>query len=282
MTHPMPEDWVGRSQESEDSVPLQAAWRLAATLDLDPQREVPEIGAPLPPLWHWLAFGAAEPTAALGSDGHPERGDFLPPVQLERRMWAGGRLVFHAPIPIGAPLHRRSEISAVSRKRGAAGEMVFVTVKHCIDARGIKAIEEIHDIVYVARPGEYAPPAPVAAPEGEIWRRSVHIDPVRLFRFSAVTFNAHRIHYDLDYVRKAECYPGLVVHGPLQALLLLSEARRRAADASAAAFSFRSVRPLFHTDVLHLLGSAPEGADQALHAVTDGNLVTMRARVSWR
>jgi 3-methylfumaryl-CoA hydratase len=214
-------DWIGRTEEAEDSVPAQTARVLAATLDMDERaRAAAGIadGGPLPPLWHWLAFLPDAPSSAL--DG------FLPPVPLERRMWAGGKLAFHADVRIGEPIHRRSEIAKVSAKTGSTGRMVFVTVAHALStARGL-AVTETQDIVYMPMPERFSPPPPTPAPEAA-WSEPAAIDAARLFRFSAATFNAHRIHYDLAYAVEVEKYPGLVVHGPLQAILLMEAARRR-------------------------------------------------------
>ncbi len=290
MTGPAFGSWIGRTETARDRVTLQSALRLAATLDVAPGRVPLEDGAPLPPLWHWTAFAGAEPASGLGPDGHPRRGGFLPPVPLERRMWAGGKLAFHAPIRIGEPLERRSEIVSVVPKPGAAGEMVFVTVAHRItDESGAPRLEETHDVVYVARPGRnvvarpgrYVPPRPVEPPPNPFWSDPAPIDTVVLFRFSAVTFNGHRIHYDLAYSREVEGYPGLVVHGPLQALLLIGAAERHRPGARAATFAFRGVRPVFHTDTLRLVGAEPEGDAQDLCAVTGEGFVSMQARVTW-
>jgi 3-methylfumaryl-CoA hydratase len=276
--------WVGRTQEEEDSVSAHRAAMLAATLDLDSAarrgRGIGE-GGPLPALWHWVAFLPDAPMAALDTDGHPRRGGFLPPVPLERRMWAGSRLSFRGGIRIGETIHRRSEILRVSAKTGSTGRMVFVTVGHRLSTGRGLAIEEEQDIVYMAMPERFTPPPAVAAPAEPAWEETVPIDTARLFRFSAATFNAHRIHYDLAYATGVEKYPGLVVHGPLQAILLIEAAQRRHDGAPPAAFRFRGVRPLFHFDALRLLGSAPEGAEQELATATGEGAVCMQARIIW-
>jgi len=270
--------WVGRIEEAADVVTSRQVRQMAATLGTG-AFEVQD-GAPLPPLWHWMGWLPETPMTGLGSDGHPARGGFLPPVPLERRMWAGGRLTFHAPLRIGHPMQRRSEILKVSEKTGTTGRMVFVTVGHQTHGPDGLAVEEEQDIVYVAMPDRFAPPPPVAAPPDALWSDPVAMNTVRLFRFSALTFNAHRIHFDLPYATEVEKYPGLVVHGPMQAMLLLQAARaRRTGDP--ARFRFRGVRPLFHFDAAALTGWAADQGAQPLATVVDG-VICMQAAVEWR
>jgi 3-methylfumaryl-CoA hydratase len=252
------EDWIGRTKTRVERVDPTQALKMAATLD----RPAPKEGDPLPPGWHWMLFNAAEPASALGPDGHPKRGRFLPPVELPRRMWAGGRLVFHAPLRVGALAARHSEILKVESKSGKTGALVFVTVKHRIEAEDALALEEEHDIVYRDLPAPDAPPPkPVAPPGGAEISRAVTPDPTLLFRYSALTFNGHRIHYDRPYATKVEAYPGLVFHGPLTATLLMGLCEELGA-AQLARFSFRGVAPLF--DI----------APFAIKAKRDGSVLT--------
>ncbi len=277
-------DWIGRTEQATATVTLHHARQLAATLDMDDATCAAAglmEGGFLPPLWHWLGWTPDAPMSGLGSDGHPLRGGFLPPVPLERRMWAGGRLTFHAPARIGVAMHRTSEIVKISEKTGATGRMVFVTVRHEVASDGTAVLSEEQDIVYVAMPDRFTPPPPVAAPDAPLWQDAIPIDTVRLFRFSAVTFNAHRIHFDLDYAERVEKYPGLVVHGPLQAILLMEAARRRRDGAMPRSYRFRGVRPLFHFDKLCLTGLAEKDGAQALCTVTGDNLVCMQAEIGW-
>ena len=276
--------WVGKVEEASDSVTVQQAEAVAATLDLsaaDREQRAIRSGGLLPPLWHWVAFTPKVPMSGLGPDGHPERGGFLPPVPLERRMWAGGRLTFTGELRIDEPIQRRSEITAIKEKTGGAGQMVFVTVRHTLSGEQGVAIEEEQDIVYVAIPDRFTPPPPVAAPAEPSWQEPVAVDTVLLLRYSAVTFNGHRIHYDLPYATEVEHYPGLVVHGPLQATLLIEAAVRHRAGARPAGYQFRGVRPLFHFEPLTLMGSAIDDGKQAIAAVNGDGNVTMQARVTW-
>lgn len=208
MTNPY-DAWVGRRDTATDTVTARDVARLAATLAPDHAA----IGAELPPLWHWLAFAPVVEHDGLGTDGHPAPGGFLPPLQGRRRMWAGGRLRFASPLRVGDTLDRQSEIVKIDEKAGATGSLVFITLRHVVTGAAGGRVEEEQDIVYAALPDRYSPPPPVPAPEGAALR-PVAVDAVRLFRFSALTFNAHRIHYDLPYARDAEKYPSLVVQAP--------------------------------------------------------------------
>jgi 3-methylfumaryl-CoA hydratase len=236
--------WIGRSETRTDLVTAVPCAALSATLDrTDPE---PKGGTAVPPLWHWLYFLPLSPMSEVGADGHPKRGGFLPPVPLPRRMFGGGRFEFGHPLKIGETISRTSRITAVTGKAGRSGTLVFVTVRHEIANSSGVALTEEHDIVYRENPRADTPvPAPTPAPVGETFKREIAPDPVLLFRYSALTFNSHRIHYDRSYVTQVEGYPGLVVHGPLIATLLVDLLRRSLPDANFARFSFRAVRPLF-------------------------------------
>jgi len=241
--------YVGRSETRRDTVWPLLLRGLAATL------ERPE-SAELPPLWHWMLFQDWAPASGLGPDGHPKRGGFLPPVHdLPRRMWAGGRVRFLLPLLAGEAVTRTSTILRVEEKAGGSGRLVFVTVGHRIDGAEGTAIEEEQDIVYRGTEGAAvkAAPAAPALPSGAFTRQVVP-DPVLLFRYSALTGNGHRIHYDLDYVTREEGYPGLIVHGPLQATLLADLLLREVPGARIARFSFRGRRPAFHGRALTVAG----------------------------
>ncbi len=245
--------WVGKSEVLAETLAPFPSNALAATLDRDDP--VYGSGSALPPLWHWLHFLPVAPMSAVGPDGHPERGAFLPPVPLPRRMWAGSRLNFIKPLMIGETVTRTSTVKSVEHKAGRTGDLVFVTVRHVLSGASGVAIEEEHDIVYrgVAAPGTVAP-LPVQASVNEDWSRVVHPDPVLLFRYSALTFNSHRIHYDQPYVTDVEGYPGLVVHGPLIATLLLDALRREKPDARVRSFTFKAVSPLFDVADFNVCG----------------------------
>jgi len=238
------QDWVGRTEVLCDRVTAAPPTALAATLDHPLARF--ETGAKLPAPWHWLYFLPSARQSEIGADGHPRRGAFLPPVALPRRMWAGSQMRFVRPLKVGADITRTSQIADVRTKDGRSGSLVFVKVEHRIDDADGLLLEEVQDIVYreAARPGEAAP-EPQPAPADAQWCHEVHPDPVLLFRFSALTFNSHRIHYDLPYATGVEHYPALVVHGPLIATLLLGALHRELPGRGVQGFSFRALRPLF-------------------------------------
>ncbi len=238
------EQWVGKTERLSDRVTHVPPAALSATLDRDDPR--PSDGDPLPPLWHWLYFLPVHRQSELGPDGHPKRGGFLPPVPLPRRMWAGGRLEFRHPLRVGEAIERVSRIVSVVKKDGRTGPLVFVLVRHEIRNADGLAITEEHDIVYRDNSGPADPvPKPQPAPAQPAWRRDIVPDDVLLFRYSALTFNGHRIHYDRRYVTEVEGYPGLIVHGPLLATLLLDLLRRERPDADVAGFTFRAMKPVF-------------------------------------
>jgi len=251
-------DWIGRTETLEDQITAAPIAALSATLDREPARPAP--GTPIPALWHWLYFLPLARQSEIGPDGHGRRGGFLPPVPLPRRMWAGSQFVFHQPLRVGDAIQRLSKIESVSEKSGRTGRLVFVKVKHEIRANGgaHPAITEIHDIVYrdAPQPGDKtAPPQP--APAGKFEKKWVP-DDVLLFRYSALTFNGHRIHYDRRYVTEVEGYAGLIVHGPLQATLLHDLLRWQLPGARVATFEFRAMRPLFDLHPFHVCGAPLE------------------------
>ncbi len=271
--------WIGNTEELHDLVGAAPLIGLSATLDRDDP--LPVEGAPVPPLWHWLYFLPAAMQSELGSDGHPKRGGFLPPVPLPRRMWAGGRLQFIRPLRVGQAIVRSSRILDISVKEGRSGSLVCVTVRHEIANPAGVAITEEHDIVYRDQP---APDTPVAqapeAPRNEDFSREIVPDPVLLFRYSALTFNGHRIHYDRSYVTGVEHYPGLIVHGPLIATLLVDLVRRKFPGRSVSGFEFKAISPLFDLDRFSVCGRIDETGHAELWARHQEGGLAMRARAT--
>ena len=259
-----PQAWVGRQERREDHLHPTPVLALAATLDHD--RVEAHEGAPLPPLWHWLYFLPLHQARDIGPDGHARRGGFLPPVPLPRRMWAGSRFEFLSPLHVGDHVQRVSTIESVQERQGRSGALVFVTVRHelSVASRAAPALREWHDIVYREDPAPGAPapagePAPAPDPTLPHWQRSLVPDEVLLFRYSALTFNGHRIHYDRRHVTQTEGYPGLVVHGPLIATLLLDLLHRQQPQAQVCSFSFKARHPCFDGEQLTLHGQPGAG-----------------------
>ena len=267
------ESWIGKERVDEDVLTVSPARGMSALLDRAPEALGPE--SPLPLAWHWLYFKPAARRSTLGPDGHERRGDFLPPIPLPRRMWAGGRLRFPGTLRLGEAVQRKSTIASVRSKEGRSGPLVFVTVRHEIENTGGVAIEEEQDLVYrdVSGPGSGSTQPPPEPPE---WSESFMADSVTLFRFSALTFNGHRIHYDHRYVTEVEGYPDLVVHGPLIALLLLDAGSRRM-GLSPGSFSYRAVSPLFSGEEFTIAGRISAEDEMEVWAAHPERGLAMRA-----
>ncbi|KIZ42619.1 MULTISPECIES: FAS1-like dehydratase domain-containing protein [Rhodopseudomonas] len=271
--------WIGRSEQASDIVTAQLVKGLRATLFCDIGTPVPGDAAPFTA--HWCLAQPVYPMAMLGPDGHPARGGFLPPVPLPRRMWAGGEIEFVEPLRVGDEATRTSTIADVTLKTGSTGALCFVSVNHEITtARGV-AIRERQDLVYRDNPTAMAAPAkPAAAPPAAAHRETHFADPVLLFRYSALTFNGHRIHYDRDYATKVELYPGLVFHGPMQAALMVEFAARLHGGQAPKKFSYRGVQPLF--DGAEFSVNANDTATgMELWTANAAGAPTMKASASW-
>lgn len=240
--------WIGRTEEAHDVLSRNLIQRIAATFD----EATPADGEPLPPLWQWCFFQDPVPESQLGGDGHPARGGFLPPAANRNRMWAGGRVEFIAPLKVGGQARRLSTLLNVEEKHGRTGSLLFVTVRHDYSQDGQLCVREEQDIVY----REPNPPKlnSGAAPEPGDWSEIIVPTPTLLFRYSAVTFNGHRIHYDYPYVTETEGYPGLVVHGPMIATFSLRSFVRANPDKHVRHFAYRGVRPLNVPTPFHVGG----------------------------
>jgi 3-methylfumaryl-CoA hydratase len=273
--------WVGREQQRVDWVNPNhlAAWN--ATLDRDDP--FPSEGDPVPPSFHWALFPPLARQSELGPDGHARRGGFLPPVPLPRRMWAGSRIRFERPLRVGERAELTSTVEKVEEKSGRSGTLVFVTVRHRISAGGALAIDEEQDLVYRDAPKAGVPAASTPAelaPRGR-WRREIVPDDVLLFRYSALTFNGHRIHYDRRYVTGAEGYAGLVVHGPLIATLLLDLVRRELPAASVERFRFKGLRPTTDVSPFTVEGSPGDSEKHVRLWSTDNGGQTAMEAEAW-
>jgi 3-methylfumaryl-CoA hydratase len=272
--------WIGREELRTERIHATVVQAMAATLDMDTAMEA---GEPLPPGWQWLFFNPAVRRSGLGADGHPKRGGFLPPIELPRRMWAGSRLRYLADVPVGAEATRRSRILKVENKVGKRGSLWFVTVEHTTTCEGTACIIEEQDIVYreATPPGATAAAPPPYDGQAE-WSRGFQPDTTLLFRYSALTFNGHRIHYDQAYARSEEGYPDLVVHGPLSATLLQHLALEHGNGRPLARFEFRGVSPLFVSRGFQLEGRHAEDGALALWARGPDGELAMSATAAFR
>jgi 3-methylfumaryl-CoA hydratase len=252
-------EWIGKTHSDRDVLSSRHARLMAATIGV-PQSDIVQ-GSALPPLWHWLYFLSGEASTALGRDGHPARGGFLPPVTLPNRMWAGGQLEFHASVPFDAPVEKRSTVVSIDHKVGRSGELVFVKVEHQLLHNKAKILTEYHDIVYKGTSGTGSASTNVEMPVAQHVRR-LKPDSTMLFRYSALTFNGHRIHYDADYCRDIEGYPNLVIHGPLNATLLAGFAQE-VSGRPLKQFRYRGLKP------------AVLGNELSINAAQDGDLLVL-------
>jgi 3-methylfumaryl-CoA hydratase len=278
--------WIGRSETLEDRCDAARVRQLAASLDLDPAPFTD--GAELPPLWHWIFTTPLSPLREAGPDGHPARGGFLPPVPLPRRMWAGSQLEWMRAPRLGEPLRRDSKVESVDMKQGRSGTLVFVKVRHEWKSGAELLMREGQDIVY-----RDAPPASRAKPnapaEGPVWREPLGASPSRcvlvpndvlLFRYSALTFNSHRIHYDRRYCLEVEGYPGLVVHGPLMATVMATLAWLQAERRAPRSFSFRALAPVFDAEAI-AVHSAREGAHARTEVRKADGTIAQAGEMTW-
>lgn len=267
------QEWVGKTQTSSDSLTKAPMERLASALDREDVSFSP--GDSLPPLWHWLYFLEAARHSDIAEDGHPNRGEFLPPIPLPRRMWAGSRLKFIAPLEVGEQVERISAIKSIKLKLGRSGQLGFVCVSHELKNESGIALQEEHDIVFRDMPVSGAPPPTTKkADEHFDFARTITPDPVLLFRYSALTFNGHRIHYDRAYAKDTESYPGLVVHGPLLATLLIELFGDNYPAARLTDFEFKALKPVFDINDFQCCGMKLDdtGRSKLWIADSDGDL----------
>jgi len=260
--------WVDSRESVSDIVSIASLTRMSATFDHDEPNWQPDD--PVPPLWHFMYFPPVARASALGPDGHPARGGFLPPIPLPRRMFAGARTTYYRPLRAGETIRREGAIVKIDEKSGKSGTLVFVLIRYQIFGGDELAVMEEHDIVYrdVAAPAKTTQVAQSSVAEPD-WRRIITPDPVTLFRFSALTFNGHRIHYDRKYSTEVEGYPGLVLHGPLIGYYLIDLCRDNTDDRPIRAHAFRAQRPLFDTEPFEIVGALTENGMGAILEARD-------------
>jgi 3-methylfumaryl-CoA hydratase len=279
-------EWIGRSETAADIVTDRLVQAYRATVGDSAEPVSP--GAPAPAGIHWCLAPPIVPMSRIGPDGHPERGGLLPPVPLPRRMWAGSRVRFVDPLRVGDGVERVSRIADVKAKTGASGELCFVTVEHSIRTERGEAVREEQDLVFREAPGEKGPAGSRRITGAEAERlpapdlvREIDASPVLLFRFSALTFNGHRIHYDQRYATEVESYGGLVVHGPLQAALLLDLATTMRGGAAPDRFEFRAIRPLLDCDGISLAGRWSNPTTLDLSSGPNASVRCIAAQAFW-
>ncbi len=272
--------WVGKQESIEETIAAEPLHRMRATLDMEPVIVRP--GDPVPALWHWAYFLTPVRASELGYDGHPALGGFMPPVPLPRRMWAGGEFTFGQPVRVGDRAKKLSTVRDVKIKQGRTGLLCFVEVEHSVSVDDEPRFSEIHNIVYRDKKqsgeGEVLSPQ---APGNAEWSRTVVPNSTQLFRYSALTFNGHRIHYDLDFCRQTEGYPGLVFHGPLTATLLLQLAEEYSPGRSVTTYDFRAYSPLFDNAAFSLNGRLEGDVAEMWASNADGQLA-MKSKVRFR
>ncbi len=259
--------FVGRTQNRTDKLSPYAANGLLATLDDNANLD---IGDPLPPLFQWLYFNEPAQTSQLKADGHEKLGVFLPPVLYPRRMWAGSAVEFHEPLLLGEETQRLSTIKSVEFKSGASGELCFVNVEHQYHQREILCLTDVHTIVYREIAPNKAPTSITKETDAVQDTHAESLGSIVLFRYSALTFNSHRIHYDHDYCRDEEGYPGLVVHGPLMATLLVRHMQKTQPDHALSSFSFRGLAPVFAGDAFTIVTEIKDDTAKSTLMKTDG------------
>ncbi len=270
--------WIGRTESQRDTITAAPLKGLLALLDHGDDMRQLVSGAPIAPLAHWLYFQPQALQSEIAADGHPVRGGFLPPVPLPRRMWAGGRLWFKRAVRVGQDMERRSIIQRIDAKSGRSGELVFVTLQHQVgSAEGLAVTEEQYLVYRDHHDASVRVAEPPMARTDEEFSRDVRPDPVLLFRYSALTFNGHRIHYDRDYAARVEGYPGLVVHGPLVATLLADLLRHAAPGMQLARFEFQARAPLLDIHPFTLCGRFDGATQASLWARTHDGRLAMQA-----
>jgi 3-methylfumaryl-CoA hydratase len=272
--------WIGKQSSTEALVTAYQADALTATLDRDDP--LYKKGDAIPPGWHLFYIREVVKLRDTALDGHPKRGDFLPPIDLPRRMWAGTQATYHKPIHVGETIRNVTTIEAVTPKVGKTGNLVFLKLKHEISGDDGVATTEIQDVVYreEAQPGAVAPEPP-PAPAEAVWKRTIHPSPVLLFRYSALTMNSHRIHYDRSYVTEVEKYPGLLVHGPLTFTLLLDLFRRENPEITLKSFAVRAVSPIYDTHDFTIEGAPGDAGEAALWALNNDGRLAMSAKAAY-
>ena len=270
-------DWIGNKNTSSGIIDINTAELINSTIGKK-LNAVFIKGDPLPPLWHWFAFPSATHLSQLGDDGHPKHVGYIPPQNLTRRMWASGSLTFHSDLRIGEKIIKDTTLIDIKEKESQSGEMVFITYEHKLGNNDNIAITETQNIVYLQASDSFNPPKKRDVPKADYPKEKIVISNPLLFRFSALTYNAHRIHYDLKYAQEVEKYPHLIVHGPLQALFLMQYASGLE-NSTPKKFIFKGVHPAFANNPMELVAKKNK-EDLTLYTTSNGHQC-MEATASW-
>ncbi|TVR14772.1 MAG: acyl-CoA dehydrogenase [Balneolaceae bacterium] len=274
------EEWIGKSKDQNDSMAPEQLQRFEAMLDRDPG-EV-QAGTVLPPCAHWVYFTPMGRQSDLAADGHAKKGGFLPPVDLPKRMWAGGTIQFKKPLKTGAPADKKSTIVKIEEKEGSSGKLCFVTVRHQISAYGAVAIDEEQQIVYREASEEGAHPIRTKPMDIDFdWKKSRVLTSTDLFRYSALTFNGHKIHYDFPYTTEEEGYPNIVVHGPLLLTLLLNAFKSKSDGKVIEEVSYKAVGPIYLGEELTITSKDVDNTKVEMRVLGPDNKIAMMATVKW-
>ena len=274
------DEWIGKVKDRNDSMAPEQLQRFEALMNRKPQSVTK--GTPLPACAHWCYFTPIDMQSELAVDGHARKGDFLPPVELPKRMWAGGKITFKKPLLAGVPAEKKSTIIAINEKDGSSGKLCFVTIRHQISAKGALAIDEEQQLVYREESEEGAHPIRTKPLDIDSdWKISTRPDSIQLFRFSALTFNSHRIHYDLDYVKKMEGYPNIVVHGPYLLVLMLDAFKNKDDGRVIEDVEYRAVGPVYLGEQITIHGKGVDNHRTELRVTGHEGNLAMTATVNW-
>lgn len=274
------DEWIGKSKDKNDSMAPEQLQRFEAMLDHNPNDV--QAGTPLPPCAHWIYFTPMDPHSDIAEDGHAKKGDFLPPVDLPKRMWAGGNIQFKKQLKAGMPADKKSTIINIEEKEGTSGKLCFVTVRHQINVSGAMAIDEEQQIVY--REASEQGVHPIRTTPMDIdydWKKTKKVDSVMLFRFSALTFNSHKIHYDKEYATETEGYPNLVVHGPLLLVLMLNEFKTKTDGKVIEEVEYRATGPVFLGEEITITSKDVDNTRVEMRLLGPDNKIAMKATIKW-
>lgn len=274
------DNWIGKSKNQSDTMAPEPLRRFEALLNRDPGSV--NNGTVLPPCAHWIYFNPAAPQDALAADGHPQKGDFLPPVELPSRMWAGGTIRFKKPLTTGQSADKKTTITAIDEKDGTSGKLCFITLRHQISTAGALAIDEDQEIVFREASEKGAHPIRTQPVDVDFdWKKSIQLNSAHLFRFSALTFNSHKIHYDHPYATQTEGYPNLVVHAPLLLVLMMNFFKTKTDGKVIEEIAYRAAGPMFLDEEITITSKDTDNNKVEMRALGPDQKIALKASVTW-